>query len=55
MTDNPEIWPHCLSERGKQNADAPPKNWDAICAVTQHKMGVPLTESQRELVERVGE
>ncbi|WP_145995909.1 hypothetical protein [Acetobacter aceti] len=54
MTDNPETWPHCLSERDKQNADAPPRNWAAACALSQIKMGVPLTEAHKELVGRVG-
>ncbi|WP_291365330.1 hypothetical protein [Acetobacter sp. UBA5411] len=51
---NPETWPECLTEKGRENANAPPRDWGIACARMNLLAGVPLTEAQRKLVERAG-
>ncbi|NHN93908.1 hypothetical protein [Acetobacter sicerae] len=47
-----ETWPHCLSENTRAGVNPEPRDWNVACAMAQVRMGVPLTEVQRALVEK---
>lgn len=46
-----DTWPN-NAHTANAGIMAPPRDWNVACAVAQARMGVALTEGQREIVER---
>lgn len=50
MSD-PNTWPNHVHTANAEIM-AQPRDWNVACAMAQVRMGVPLTEAQRVLVEK---
>lgn len=47
----PDTWPNHVHTANAEIM-AQPRDWNVACAMAQVRMGVPLTETQRALVEK---